>query len=134
MPFRCAWHVAMLASLCGCSAIWPMRPEDATAPGDYYHSVRPEKSTCSRAIQLWPTQPPSDRRYRQIAEISVTCYPGAITVCERGLRERACQMGADAVIALPAEGGGTPPGASAQSLVSRSGRAIRYEAERRDGK
>lgn len=128
MSSRGFWSLPIVLLLSGClSALWPMRNEDLHAPGEVYRSANPEKSTCTHLVELWPSTPLTARPYKEIAKITATCYPGAITICERRLRDRACQLGADAVIAVKSEAGGTPPGASQQSLVSRSGRAVRFE-------
>jgi hypothetical protein len=55
--------------------------------------------------------------------------PGALTMCERRLQDRACRLDADAVILTELDADvAVPPGASKQLLVARTGRAIRYDA------
>ena len=119
-----AWLGSLLA--CGCVLGWT-RPEHAHAPKEYYQSAEQESAPCGRLVEIWERFPPTDRPYREIATISVTCYPGALTLCERRMRHRACELGADAVIAMEPQGTGTPPGSSLQSYVARSGKAIRYQ-------
>jgi hypothetical protein len=124
-----AFSMALLtaAALAGC---WPFatpHPEDAHAPRDFYQQVRPPESKCDRAITVLPAGATPGRPHKEVASISATCSPGAVEVCEQRMKERACELGADAVLLLDATPGPNPSGASNQSLVSRNGRAIRWE-------
>ena len=45
------------------------------------------------------------RPYTEISRASVTCHPALPELCERSLRDRACKLGADAVVLFPATTG-----------------------------
>lgn len=119
------WFAA--AVLSSCAVMGTPRIEDAQAPREFNRQLHPPPATCRREVKVLPPGTPVERPYTEIATLSVTCYPGALTVCDERLRESACEKGADAVIVTPSPDGGTPPGASTQSLVARHGRAIRYQ-------
>jgi hypothetical protein len=115
------------AALCSCGGVGTLRPEDAPAPRDFYAQIRPaEEPRCQRELRLFHASQ-SVPAHQVVSTLSVTCSPGALPVCERRLLARACELEADALIldesSRPA---GVPPGASSQSLVSRTGRAIRF--------
>jgi hypothetical protein len=113
-------------SLTACSAMGVPRPQDSQAPHDFYAQLRPEGATCDREVAILPSSGASGRKYKELASISATCSPGS-QLCERRLKDRACELGADAVILTEPSSGPNPPGGSSQSLVSQSGRAVRWE-------
>lgn len=104
------------------------RVEDAHAPRAYWEEVvGSRESKCDRPIDVVPAHAMLGRARREVANITVSCYPGVPWVCERLLKERACELGADAVLLSDAEPGPNPAGGSRQSMVSKSGRAVRWE-------
>jgi hypothetical protein len=123
-----AW--ALLASTVG--GCWPAltpRPQDSNAPRDFYSQVRPSESKCDREIAVFPAGATPGRPHKEVASLSATCSPGAIDVCERQMKERACELGADALVLAEPSAGPNPAGPSGQSLVSRNGRAIRWQPQ-----
>ncbi len=122
-----AWLAPWILS--ACANVGTPRVGDAPAPTEVFQSLRREEPSCHRPVALLPANEPTGRKFREIARVSVTCYPGALSLCDRRLREAACRLGADAVIAMKPSGRGIPPGTSPLSLVGRSGRAIRYEGD-----
>lgn len=108
--------------LFGCLAT--PRIEDAPAPRDYLRQSAGPKRSCDALVEVVRSAGEVRRPYREIATLSASCYPGMPKVCEDRLTERACELKADAVILMPSVAGGTPPGASTQSEVSMSGRAV----------
>src|SRR5690349_22182849 len=114
-----------IALVAGC--LGAPRIEDAHAPRAYWDSVNGPEPKCDRPLAVIPAHAVSGRPHREIANISVTCYPGVLWVCERRLKERACELGADAVLLSDALPGPNPAGGSRQSTVSQSGRAVRWE-------
>jgi hypothetical protein len=122
-----AGHVAIalfgLLGTAGC--FWP-RAEDAPARRDFYRQWTQREAPCDRLISVFPAQSAPGRPSRELANMSATCSPGSIELCERDLKERACALGADAVLMAEPEPGPNPAGGSRQSLVSRSGRAVRW--------
>jgi hypothetical protein len=119
--------VACIAALPACLALTP-HPEDAQAPRDFYRQVRPPASTCKRMVEVLSPETPIRRPYKELSALSATCSPGARSVCERRLKDRACERGADAVL-LNADAGPTPAGASSLSEISVSGRAVAWADE-----
>jgi hypothetical protein len=109
----------------GCWAATP-RLEDAHAPRDFYAQVHPKEPTCDRDIAMLPPGAEPGRPNKEVASLSATCSPGALEVCDARMKERACELGADAVVLLETSPGPNPIGASSQRLVSRNGRAIRW--------
>jgi hypothetical protein len=124
--------LVVCAIACGCAEVTPRIPtphvQDAHAPADFYEAnLHRESPPCDRAIALFPAAgAASGRRYKEIASLSATCSPGSLELCEQRLKERACELKADAVIMTESTPGASPAGASGQSLVSKSGRAIRW--------
>jgi hypothetical protein len=114
-------------ALGGCWALTP-RIEDATAPRDFYAQTQPSKSKCVREIAVFPPGALPARPHKDVASLSATCYPGALELCEQRMKDRACELGGDALLLLESTAGPNPAGASRQSLVARSGRAVRWEA------
>src|SRR5256885_10616621 len=109
-----------LAAWCvlgGCWAATP-RPEDAHAPRDFYAQIHPAESKCDRDVAVFPAGAAPGRPHREIASLSATCSPGAIDVCERRMKDRACELAADAVILVEPGSGPNPVAASGQTLVS----------------
>ena len=119
---------ALVASILG--GCWPAltpRPQDAHAPRDFYAQIRPPESKCEREIAVLPAGSTPGRPHKEVASLSATCSPGSIEVCERRMQERACELGADAVVLVEPSPGPNPVGASGQTLVSRSARAIKWQ-------
>jgi hypothetical protein len=112
--------------LAACWAATP-RPEDAHAPRDFYAQLRPPERKCDRDVAILPAGATPGRPHKEVSSLSATCSPGAIDVCDQRLKERACELGADAIVMVEPTPGPNPAGASGQRLVSRSGRAIRWE-------
>jgi hypothetical protein len=125
---RRAWLLLCLVGISssGCKYLFAPRPEDAPALKDFHSQLtRGEGPVCAHVISLLePGQ--VTRPYKVILSLSATCSPGSVQLCEDRLIERACRLGADAVVLDGVEDGASPPGASPQSLVSRGGRAIRW--------
>src|SRR3954454_10308406 len=92
-----AWIVLAALPLLGCWAATP-RPEDAHAPRDFYAQIHPAESKCDRDIAMLPPGATPGRPYKEVASLSATCSPGSIELCERRLKERACELGADALV------------------------------------
>jgi hypothetical protein len=120
---RAAIALAALLGTAGC--LW-LRPEDAPAHRDFYRQWTQREARCDHPVAVFPAQNTPGRPSRELASMSATCSPGAIELCERDLKERACALGADALLMTEAESGPNPAGGSRQSLISRSGRAIRW--------
>jgi hypothetical protein len=110
---------------CGGYALTPHH-EDVAAPGDAYQQALGPRPECEPMVELLRSPTLAQRPYRELASLSATCSPGSRELCERRLLDRACQLRASAVILTPDAGGGTPPGASTQSRISMSGRAVRW--------
>jgi hypothetical protein len=124
---RLWWAVLISADgLCGGPALTP-RLEDTHAPRDFYAQVHREEPACDRQVTVFPPGAAVGRPYKEVSSLSGTCSPGAIDVCEARMKQRACELGADAVILSEPSPGPNPAGASGQSIVSRSGRAVRWE-------
>ena len=111
----------------GCFAGTP-RIQDAPAPRDFYKQVTEKEAPCDHPVKLLPAGAQPGRRYREIASLSATCSPGAIELCERRLKERACVLGADALLLTESESGANPAAIPMQSQVSRSARALQWES------
>jgi hypothetical protein len=47
----------------------------------------------------------ANRPYTELSRASVTCHPALPDLCERSLRDKACEVGADAVLLVPATSG-----------------------------
>jgi hypothetical protein len=109
-----------------CAPALTPRPQDSSAPRDFYAQFSREKPACDREVAVLPAGSSTGRTYKEVASISATCSPGSIELCEERLKSRACELGADAVIETEPAPGATPSGASGQSLVSRGARAIRW--------
>jgi hypothetical protein len=125
-----AHRFALAAFACplvaACWAATP-RPEDAHAPRDFYAQIHPPEAKCDRNIAMLPPGAMPGRAHKEVASLSASCSPGTIEVCEQRMKVRACELGADAVLLTEPGPGPNPVGASGQTLVSRSGRAIRWE-------
>ena len=127
MP-RVGWIEGLfcMTLLVGCGFSGTPRPEDASAPRDYWAAAQTQTpAPCSPKVEIL-TRAEVRRPYREIGSLSATCYPGAPTLCEQRLSARACVLHADALILNEPESGGTPPGASAQSQISLAARAVRW--------
>ncbi len=119
-------RVASVLLLSGCSTVLTPRSEDASALPDSYRQATAPPVDCEPMVELLRSAAEVRRPYRQVADLSATCYPGAPRVCEQRLLARACQLHATAVVLSEPTAEGTPPGASGQSRVSMSGRAVRW--------
>lgn len=118
--------VALGVACAGAPVLTP-RPEDASAPDDFFKAVNPRKSRCAPAVLVLRESEVGERKFHELSQISATCYPGAPSACRQTLSERACALKADALILSEApEGGATPVGASGQSAISVSGRAVKW--------
>jgi hypothetical protein len=123
-------HLVWFGALGGCVSLPTPRAEDASAPSDYLASANTAAATCAPEVELLRSAAEVRRPFRQLADLSATCYPGAPRVCENRLLARACELRADALVLNEATSGGTPPGASSQSRISLSGRAVRWSDPR----
>ncbi len=122
--------VSAWALLVGCAAGPSLTPrlEDASAPSDFYHSLVPAERKCKRDVPVLEAAEVGGRAYHEVSAISATCSPGSPAVCRQQLSERACELHADALILNePPSGGGTPPGASGQSAIAMSARAVNWD-------
>ena len=119
--------VVAASHIAACSPALTPRLEDTHAPRDFYAQLRRPESKCDRNIAMLPSGSTPGRPHKEVSSLSATCSPGAIDVCEQRLKDRACELGADAVIPVESTPGASPAGASGQTLVSRSARAIRWE-------
>ena len=120
--------LAWLATACTSRPALTPRLQDASAPGDFYRALRPAERTCERDVAVLSAAEVGGRSYREVSMISATCYPGAPNACRQTLRQRACELHADALILTDGESGGTPLGASSQSVVSLSAHAVNWAA------
>jgi hypothetical protein len=122
--------LAVLVGGCAGNPVLTPRAEDASAPRDFYRALNPGKPGCKPAVSVLHENEVGDRKYHEVSRISATCYPGAPAVCRQTLSERACELKADALILSQApEGGATPAGASGQSAISVSARAVNWVTE-----
>ncbi|HMI86770.1 MAG TPA: hypothetical protein VK550_21905 [Polyangiaceae bacterium] len=119
--------VTALGTLGSCIAGTP-RLQDASAPRDFYKEVSEKEAACDRPVQLLPAGTLPGRRYRELASLSATCSPGSVELCDRRLKERACALGADAVLLGEGEPGASPAAIPMQSLVSRNARALKWQS------
>jgi hypothetical protein len=122
-------QIAVLGSLtmtAGC-LFAQQHPEDARAPADFVEQWGKREKPCERPILVFPASAAPGRPKRELANISATCSPGSVELCERRLKERACALGADAILLGESEPGPNPAGGSRQSQVSRSARAVLWE-------
>ena len=116
-----------VASCVGAPALTP-HLADAAAPQEYYRMmVNPAARHCVPGVPLLDAAEVHGRPFHELSTLSATCYPGAPSVCRQILSERGCELHADAVILQDSRGTGTPPGASNQSAVSQSGRAVKWD-------
>jgi hypothetical protein len=111
----------------GCGAALTPRVQDAPAPRDFFTEVHEKETPCDHEVVVFPPEASVAKPYKELASMSATCSPGAVDICERRLKERACALGADAVILVGSGPSPQPAGGSNQSIVSRSGRAVRWE-------
>ena len=122
------WFAGLVATstLGGCF-LGTRRPQDAQAPHDFYKQVSEKEVTCDRPVKVLPPGALPGRPHREVASLSATCSPGSIELCERRLRERACALGADALLLTESESGPNPAAAPMHTQVSRSARALVWE-------
>ncbi len=120
--------VAALSSVGGCKLFAPMRVEDGQAPADFYREVSQSQKPCSHSVRLLRAGQVPEQPYDELSLLSSTCSPSSPGLCDRILLERGCERGADAVLVLEPEAGGTPRGASTLSQISKNGKAVRYRA------
>jgi hypothetical protein len=122
----------LLACVCLTACVSPQlvtpNTQDANAPGDTILQLRgaSDRSRCSRHVQVVPPAVGATRPFRSIASVSATCSPGALSVCEQHLRERACELQGDAVILSDKVGEPAPTTGSTRALVARSGQVVRW--------
>jgi len=127
------WELAQWLAVAGCAvgcsslSLTP-RIQDSPAPHDYFAEAKPTKQACDPPVELVRSSADEHRPYHEIASLSASCYPGAPTLCEQRLLQNACEHQADALILSESEPGASPPGASGQSQISLSGRAVRWTA------
>ena len=126
-PRLAFWVLLQLTpTLAACGVATP-RIQDAPAPLDFYKQASEKETPCDRPIQVLPAGSSLGRPHREIASLSASCSPGSTELCERHLKERACALGADALLLGDAEPGPNPNNVPIQSLVSRSARALKWE-------
>lgn len=115
----------VLLMVSGCAT---PRIADQPAPRDTYRQLRQlhDKAHCDHPVQVLRNHAEAVRPYRQIAALSATCSPGTPSVCEREMLDRACELGADAIILTPNSQRGTPWNASTRTLSTSSARAVRW--------
>jgi hypothetical protein len=97
---------------------------DALGPREFVQRTQPEPR-CDHLVELVDISATS-RPYEEVSRLSVTCHPSARSLCERRLRERACALGADAVVLMDSGPDGTAKPPYSQSQVAQSGLAIRF--------
>src|SRR5512142_1843835 len=91
----------LLMTACGVNPVITPRLQDAPAPGDTYHQLQRKPAACEHEVSVLSANSQLTNSYDEVAEVSATCSPGARSVCEDTLRERACKLGADAVLLVP---------------------------------
>ena len=123
-PLRCTVIGLLLA---GCSVMATPRIEDAPAPTDYYRLAKPSERKCPRDVPILRANQAGGRPYEELKSLSATCYPGTPGVCEQTLLERACELGADALLMQEPQALGSPAGANTQSSTSMTARAVRWK-------
>ena len=101
--------------------------QDAPAPRDFFAQVHDKEEACDHEVVVFRPGAPIARPYKEVGSLSATCSPGAADICERRLRERACALGADGLVLVDPTAGPSPAEVAGQSLISRDGRAIRWE-------
>jgi hypothetical protein len=67
-----------------------------------------------------------NRPYTELSRVSVTCHPALPELCERSLRDRACALGADAVLIVPAESGASRNVPSSRDQVWQNAILVRW--------
>ena len=93
--------ISLLAAASGCGTLLGTtpRPQDSQAPRDFYASqLHREKPTCDKQVAILPAGASIGRAYKEVASLSATCSPGSPDICEQSLKNRACELAADAVI------------------------------------
>jgi len=121
------WCTVVGLGLAGCNFMATPRIEDAPAPSDYYRLAKPSERKCKRDVPILEANRAGGRPYEELKTLSATCYPGTPGVCEQTLLERACELGADALLVLEPQALGSPAGANTQSLTSMTARALRWK-------
>jgi len=116
--------IAVVILLAGCSSMSEMHDADDFALRDSFAAVRAEKG-CERPLEVISSASLIRRPYRQLASLSTSCSPGVPHLCERRLKERACALGADALVYQRNRGGVSYTGA-VYNEVSLDGRALRW--------
>jgi hypothetical protein len=101
------------------------RIEDALAPSQYRKAAKPHE-LCAPEVELVRAPSLAKRPYREVANLSATCYPGVPSVCERQLLDRACELRAHAIILTESQAGGTPMGGTKDSRVAQSAIAVKW--------
>lgn len=116
--------ILLLLCLGSASCATP-RIEDALAPSQYREAAQPH-ALCTPEVELVRTPSLANRPYREVANLSATCYPGAPTVCERQLLDRACELRANAIILIESRADGTPIGGTKDSRVEKAAIAVKW--------
>jgi hypothetical protein len=121
----CLGAVVSSTALFGCFGT--PRAQDALTPREFYQQATEREAPCDRPIKVLPAGVLPGRPHREIATISATCAPGALELCERRLKERACALGADVLVLTEGESGPNPAATPLHSFVSRDARALRWD-------
>jgi hypothetical protein len=121
---KVAMGVSVALGLVACAT---PRLQDSLAPVQYRAAAK-RHELCVPEVEVVRSASRVNRPYREVASLSAVCYPGAPSVCERQLLDRACELRANAIILTEAQAGGTPPGGSIDSRVSQSAVAVRWVA------
>ena len=118
--------LALLVTSCGVRPVYVPR-SDGSPRGDIaLERARPE-SHCERDVRLLRDAPSAP--FVEVRTLSVSCDAGRPDECDEALRQRACTLGADAVIVAQERGGASgPPGSIGGTLRrTREGRAVRLD-------
>ncbi|MFZ5893198.1 MAG: hypothetical protein ACOY0T_19215 [Myxococcota bacterium] len=107
------------------SACWGVpHPRESLGPKEFVERAKPERS-CDHLVEVVDTSAAA-RPYQELSRMTATCHPTAPSLCERRLRERACSLGADAVLLTPTEADRTPNSPYAHSQIAQNGIAVRW--------
>jgi hypothetical protein len=122
---RVATLLASVIVAAGCVTLAGVpNPEDRHAPSEVYESI--QRPNCGRFVEmLAPHQQPA-RAYKTVASLSVTCHNGVNAACDRRLRERACELGGDALMLFESQSAPIPLGSARRTDIVRSGQVIRF--------
>ena len=122
----CRWLAVLVlaAAACGVRPVYVPRA-DGSSQGDLALERAPAEGKCTRDVRLLDQVPAAP--FRELRTLSVTCDAGRPAECDEELRQRACTLGADAVVLSPERGGASGPVGSIGGTLrrTREGRAIR---------